>query len=692
MKRILLIVSLTLIQVVCFGQKLNQKVGSNPTVLHTSAALEVESTSKGFLPPRMTQSQMNAVSNPATGLLVYCTNCSTPGLYVYNGSSWTESSTNGNNNLSITTNCSNTNGFIGAYISGSSLTGNYFNVSINNNSLSAAGPFTFTSSDLQLTGITGLTIGNPTPTTATINPGNSLTISYPITGTPATTGNLNGNWNKLSLNCSNTKIVGGLAEAINDANFCTNASINGTFVSGVAMTSANTFTITLTNNSGSQVNGFPAPSMSNLTTSWNGTGSLNVSAVNPSTSFNLANGASQTITYTLSGTPSSSGTLTLDWLYGGFTCQKIKNISIGDATFLLPQSKYAISINDGNPIINIQGYISNNTPNQFVINVPYTGGLGNYNAYTSNVVNSSAGEGGDINGFSITYPSGTFNSSGNIPVTVIIDGDGTYSAKKKIFGASEIIATLPFRINGDYRGDIIIGVTGGIPDRMYGIADNNGNTNSHNFIYTPITAPDGKIWLSNNLGANYANMNHPNFNPVQQATSATDHHAYGSLFQWGRKADGHELINWTNSTTGTPVNSVSTILNNTPTNALFITNNTTPFDWRSSSNTTLWTAESSANNPCPQGYRVPTQTEFINLVTQSGITNASSAASSILKFTLPGFRINFNGNIGNIGTNGYYWSTTLVGISVNIRAFGDAGTSAIDLFRSSGLSIRCIKD
>jgi len=61
---------------------------SNP---HVSAALEIQSTSKGFLFPRMTKVARNAISNIATGLTIYCTDCSTNGggvLQVYNGSNW----------------------------------------------------------------------------------------------------------------------------------------------------------------------------------------------------------------------------------------------------------------------------------------------------------------------------------------------------------------------------------------------------------------------------------------------------------------------------------------------------------------------------------------------------------------------------------------------------------------------------
>jgi hypothetical protein len=53
------------------------KVGSNPTTLDASAAFEIESTNKGFLPPRMTTTQRNAISSPATGLVIFNTTTGT---------------------------------------------------------------------------------------------------------------------------------------------------------------------------------------------------------------------------------------------------------------------------------------------------------------------------------------------------------------------------------------------------------------------------------------------------------------------------------------------------------------------------------------------------------------------------------------------------------------------------------------
>lgn len=63
-------------------------IGIGTVSPNASAALEVNSTTKGFLLPTMTQTQRNAISTPATGLLIYQSD-NTPGFYYYNGSAWT---------------------------------------------------------------------------------------------------------------------------------------------------------------------------------------------------------------------------------------------------------------------------------------------------------------------------------------------------------------------------------------------------------------------------------------------------------------------------------------------------------------------------------------------------------------------------------------------------------------------------
>jgi trimeric autotransporter adhesin len=61
--------------------------GIGTTTPDASSLLEIKSTSKGILIPRMTKTQRDAVVNPATSLMIYQTN-SSPGFYYYNGSSW----------------------------------------------------------------------------------------------------------------------------------------------------------------------------------------------------------------------------------------------------------------------------------------------------------------------------------------------------------------------------------------------------------------------------------------------------------------------------------------------------------------------------------------------------------------------------------------------------------------------------
>jgi hypothetical protein len=66
---------------------LNAQTGIGTTTPDASAKLDVSSTSKGFLPPRMTSSQRTGISSPASGLMVYQTD-GTAGLYYYGSSGW----------------------------------------------------------------------------------------------------------------------------------------------------------------------------------------------------------------------------------------------------------------------------------------------------------------------------------------------------------------------------------------------------------------------------------------------------------------------------------------------------------------------------------------------------------------------------------------------------------------------------
>ena len=72
----------------CNSGTSQNRVGIGTTAPHVSALLELNSTTQGFLPPRMSSTQIDAIPSPEEGLLVYCTNCTSKGLYVYNGTTY----------------------------------------------------------------------------------------------------------------------------------------------------------------------------------------------------------------------------------------------------------------------------------------------------------------------------------------------------------------------------------------------------------------------------------------------------------------------------------------------------------------------------------------------------------------------------------------------------------------------------
>jgi len=194
----------------------------------------------------------------------------------------------------------------------------------------------------------------------------------------------------------------------------------------------------------------------------------------------------------------------------------------------------------------------------------------------------------------------------------------------------------------------------------------------------------GRIWMDRNLGA------------TQVATSPTDYLAYGSLYQWCRAADGHQLITWTSATVGTPVNGTTTTLSTSTTapNSLFITNSNTPYDWLSTQQAdgSLWWngTITGINNPCPTGYHVPTYMEW-NAELTAGITNPATAYSR-LKLPAAGNRIDSNGAFYGTGNYGYYWSSTLSGSYAYNLHFNTSSAGMYNNNRANGFSVRCIKD
>ncbi len=191
--------------------------------------------------------------------------------------------------------------------------------------------------------------------------------------------------------------------------------------------------------------------------------------------------------------------------------------------------------------------------------------------------------------------------------------------------------------------------------------------------YGTVLAPDGRCWLDRNLGA------------TRVATAYNDIAAYGYYYQWGRGFDGHQAS--TSQTTSTK----SVI--DTPAHNKFILSISSPYDWRSTQNNNLWQGTSGINNPCPVGFRLPTQFEWQAWVTNAGITNYTNAFTSSLKLTAAGFHDRTAGALYDQGVNGYYYTSDITGTDASSLTTDVSFVNPSDSsYRADALSVRCIKD
>jgi uncharacterized protein (TIGR02145 family) len=202
----------------------------------------------------------------------------------------------------------------------------------------------------------------------------------------------------------------------------------------------------------------------------------------------------------------------------------------------------------------------------------------------------------------------------------------------------------------------------------------------------------GEIWMDRNLGA------------TQAATSSTDVDSYGDLYQWGRFSDGHQCR--TSNTTAT-LSSVDQ-----PAHGDFILEPNSPYDWRSPQDDNLWQGVNAINNPCPSGYRLPTEAELEAERLSWSNNNSAGAIASPLRLPAAGSRGNTNwsgcpacGWLFDVGTSCFYWSSTLSG-EIQPNTHGSRYLSTVssmmgsqngyatmyDYNRAYGNSVRCIKD
>jgi uncharacterized protein (TIGR02145 family) len=283
--------------------------------------------------------------------------------------------------------------------------------------------------------------------------------------------------------------------------------------------------------------------------------------------------------------------------------------------------------------------------------VSYTGGNGG--SHSGQTVTSTGVTGLTAILAASTFASGTGSLTYTITGTPI--GSGTASFALNIGGQTcTLTVSVANNLAGQYPVGSVFCASGPTP-----IVE----------VTNPVT---GRIWMDRNLGAS------------QVATSSTDALAYGDLYQWGRGADGHQCRN---SGTTTVVSSVEQ-----PNHGDFIISNTSPSDWLVPQNTNLWQGVNGINNPCPSGYRLPTETEFNNERTSWSTYGASGAISSSLKLPMAGQRNNSNGFIISPGAGGHYWGSTNSSSVSNRLDFSVTSANVGYDVKAMGFSVRCLKN
>ena len=672
-KRIFFLVCHLLFSALAFSQ-----IGIGTNTPASSAVLDLSSTTSGFLPSRMSNASKLAIIAPVAGLTIWCVDCGNFGeMQVFNGASW--------RNISGSA-PSSPNPNAPAYT-----IQNAFNSKISFGTNSPA-----SSAILDLTS-TSLGFLPPRLTflqkTAIVSPATALVIWCSNCGPFGEVQVFNGtSWTNISGSSASPTIPGSPTNLIATAGYTT-ASVSFTapdFNGGGAITG-----YTVTSSPGSF---------------------FKSGASSPLTVTGLSAGTAYTFTAIATNVTGNSASSIASNSVTPYTVPNAPNIGTVTAGNGQASVSFTAPVSNGGSVIT--GYTVTSTPGNIAVSgttSPFiVTGLTNGTSYTFKVVatNVAGNSTASSNSSSVTpigapvSPTNVIASAGNTSALISFNAASNggsaiidYTATSNPGGFTATGATSPITVNGLTNGTSytfsvvarnLVGnslastatnaiVPGG--DSGAAICDGSNPT-----TVVEITSSTGKIWMDRNLGASRA------------ATSNTDYMAYGCLYQWGRGNDGHASINWTSASAGSAVNGSTTTRSSTeiPGNALFIQYNG---EWITTQNNNLWQINSQTNNPCPSGFRVPSNIELGNEFTAYTITNNATAFSNGpsggFKFVAAGYRnITAGAPLAITGSNGLYWTSTLNG-SPAVMAYISSNsvnvTNTATNNRAFGQSVRCLK-
>jgi hypothetical protein len=335
--------------------------------------------------------------------------------------------------------------------------------------------------------------------------------------------------------------------------------------------------------------------------------------------------------------------------YNSATLNDYGNAANGNSVRCIKDYPSTIGSLNCSGISQIGNLIINEIANNVIITVPYTGG--NAGAYSAQSVSSTG-----VNGLTAALSPG-FLTNGNGNVSYVITGTPLTAG----------MASFSITLGGQSCSFSILVNT---PQPQY--PANSVFCNGATFIQDVTNPNTGKIWMDRNLGA------------TQVAASSIDQNAYGDLYQWGRRNDGHQCRSSASTSTLSSTDQ--------PLHGNFILTTITPGDWRSPQNINLWQGVNGVNNPCPIGYRLPTETELNSERLSWTSYNSAGAFASPVKWTAAGGRSNTSGLLSDVNTIGKYWSSTAVNTSSRCLIFAGSSAGMNPCARAQGNSVRCLKN
>jgi len=203
---------------------------------------------------------------------------------------------------------------------------------------------------------------------------------------------------------------------------------------------------------------------------------------------------------------------------------------------------------------------------------------------------------------------------------------------------------------------------------------------------------------------------------------AANDYDYGGYYQWGRQADGHESPTSARYPTDDD-SSENGVVSGADLDAITGQVTTTSgaygkfikhylYDWRTPQEDKLWNlgdevtpSKNTAADPCPAGWRIPTQAELATLESanrewktnyngsgNNGYLITDNATSVSIFLPAAGCRYGDNGDVSGMDAYGYYWSSSPNSNYAYYLDFYNGNFLVYYYYRAYGFSIRCVAE